>query len=191
MKSKKRFGKVLLAVGIMLISISAIMVIKYEIHDMKSEKIIKDVLRRIEDYDAQNNDNSTLYRINDTQYIGVLNIPSLDVVLPICSEWNSENSEKGVCRYSGSVKEKNFIMAGHNYRSMLRNLSEIETGSEIIITDSDKVEHRYIVTYTEVIGGYNSEAMTSGEWDMTVFTCTISGNSRYVVRCVLKERAKM
>ena len=66
MKNKKRFGKVLLAVGIVLISISMMMVIKYEIHDMKSKKIITDVLRRIEDYDAQNHDGGTLYRINDS-----------------------------------------------------------------------------------------------------------------------------
>ncbi len=187
MKNKKRFGKVLLAVGIVLICISMMMVIKYEIHDMKSKKIITDVLRRIEDYDAQNHDGGTLYRINDSQYIGVLKIPSLNVVLPICAEWNNENSEKGVCRYLGSLEERNLILAGHNYRSMLRRLSEIETGSEIIIIDINRAEYHYTVTYTEVVGGYNSKAMTSGEWDMTVFTCTIPGNSRYVVRCVLNE----
>ncbi|MCI8956695.1 MAG: sortase [Eubacterium sp.] len=190
MKIKKRFGKVLLAIGIVLISISVIMVIKYELQDMKSGKIIKDVLHKIEEYDAQDHDDSMLYRINDTKYIGVLNIPSLGVVLPICSEWNSENSEKGVCRYLGNIDERNLILAGHNYRSMLRSLSEIETGSEIIITDINQAEHHYTVTYTEVVGGYNSKAMISGEWDMTVFTCTIPGNTRYVVRCVLNERVK-
>lgn len=190
MKSKKRFGKVLLIVGIVLISTSAIMVMKYKFDDINSGKIIKDVLQKIENYDTQYYNDSKLYHINDTQYIGVLKIPSLNVVLPICSEWNNDNSEKGVCRYLGSIEERNFILAGHNYRSMLRRLSEIETGSEIIITDINQVEYHYTVTYTEVVGGYNSKVMTSGEWDMTVFTCTLPGNSRYAVRCVLNEKVK-
>jgi sortase A len=39
------------------------------------------------------------------------------------------------------------------------------------------------VTYIEEIGTYDVDAMDEGEWDFTVFTCTIGGASRVTVRC--------
>jgi len=31
------------------------------------------------------------------------------------------------------------------------------------------------------------EEMTAGEWDLTLFTCTLGGRSRVTVRCELVE----
>ena len=31
------------------------------------------------------------------------------------------------------------------------------------------------------------QEMTDGDWDLTLFTCTVGGKSRVTVRCVLAE----
>jgi sortase A len=41
----------------------------------------------------------------------------------------------------------------------------------------------------EILSPFAVEEMTSGDWDMTLFTCTVGGQSRVTVRCVLEERA--
>ena len=41
----------------------------------------------------------------------------------------------------------------------------------------------YEVTGTEIIDTFDVDAMDAGDWDLTVFTCTIGGKSRVTVRC--------
>ena len=36
----------------------------------------------------------------------------------------------------------------------------------------------------EILEPNDEEAMTTGQWDLTLFTCTSGGGSRYAVRCV-------
>lgn len=41
----------------------------------------------------------------------------------------------------------------------------------------------YEVSATEVVVPTAVEEVTSGEWPLTLFTCTIGGRTRVVVRC--------
>ena len=41
----------------------------------------------------------------------------------------------------------------------------------------------YTVTALEELDGTTIEAMESGDWDLTLFTCTIGGKKRVTVRC--------
>ena len=43
---------------------------------------------------------------------------------------------------------------------------------------------RYTVAELETLGKYDVEEMTSGDWDLTLFTCTYGGQSRVTVRCL-------
>ena len=43
----------------------------------------------------------------------------------------------------------------------------------------------YAVSGTEQLPGTAIEEMESGDWDLTLFTCTIGGAARVTVRCVL------
>ena len=43
----------------------------------------------------------------------------------------------------------------------------------------------YAVSGTEQLPGTAIEEMKSGDWDLTLFTCTIGGAARVTVRCVL------
>ena len=43
---------------------------------------------------------------------------------------------------------------------------------------------RYKVDNVETLRSTQVEDMTSGDWDMTLFTCTPGGKSRLTVRCV-------
>lgn len=121
--------------------------------------------------------------INGQSFIGIITIPAIDIRLPIQTEWASQNAKTSPCRYKGSVYENNLIVAGHNYQNHFGNLKNLVAGDNIIITDVDGRQYYYEVTYMEDIGTYDVDAMDEGEWDFTVFTCTIGGASRVTVRC--------
>ncbi len=121
--------------------------------------------------------------VDGESFIGILTIPAIDVRLPIQAEWAPENAKVSPCRYKGSIYENNLIVAGHNYPRHLGNLNQLVSGDTVIVTDVDGRQYYYEVTYTETIGTYDVELMDQGEWDFTVFTCTIGGASRVTVRC--------
>lgn len=116
-------------------------------------------------------------------YIGVISIPKLDLYLPVISEWSYPNLRKAPCRYKGSVYEDNMIIAGHNYKKYFANLSQLEQGDRVAFTDINGNMFQYEVMGIKLIDDEDIEGMLEGEWDLTLFTCTYSLNSRITVRC--------
>ncbi|MBQ7004217.1 MAG: sortase [Oscillospiraceae bacterium] len=120
-------------------------------------------------------------------YVGVLTIPSLNVELPVLREWSYPNLRIAPCRYIGAAAAGDLVIAAHNYSSHFGRIQSLNTGDEILFTDAEGKVYRYAVSHTEMIGGYDVPTMKAGaedEWDLTLFTCTLSGRSRVSVRAV-------
>ena len=125
--------------------------------------------------------------IDGQKYIGVLRIPALSLELPVIREWSYPSLQIAPCRYAGSAYLNNMIIAAHNYYSHFGYLKNLSQGDEITFTDMDGNEFRYEVAELETLSPFAIEEMTSGDWDLTLFTCTVGGQSRVTVRCELKE----
>lgn len=123
--------------------------------------------------------------IDGLSYIGVLRIPTLSLELPVVSEWSYPALKISPCRYVGSVYQNNMVIAAHNYTSHFGQLKTLSPGDEVTFTDVDGNVFRYRVVELETLSPYAIEEMTSGDWDLTLFTCTIGGQTRVTVRCEL------
>lgn len=126
----------------------------------------------------------TAVEIDGRYHIGLLEIPALDLTLPVQNSWSEEQLKYSPCLYEGSLSD-GMIIAGHNYRSHFAKLNTLPVGETIYFTDVDGNRWTYTIAATEIIPGYDVEAMTSGDWDLTLFTCTYGGQERYTVRCTL------
>ncbi len=128
--------------------------------------------------------------IENNPYIGYISIPSLGIELPVMSEWSYDNLKISPCRYKGTAAGGDIIIAAHNYNSHFGRLNELGGGEELIFTAADGKVYNYEIVHTESISGTDVEAMEFGSsenWDLTLFTCTLSGKSRVTVRAVLTE----
>lgn len=128
--------------------------------------------------------------IENNPYIGYISIPALGIELPVMSEWSYDNFKISPCRYKGTAATGDIIIAAHNYNSHFGHLNELGGGEEIIFTAADGTVYNYEIVHTESISGTDVEAMEFGSaenWDLTLFTCTLSGQSRVTVRAVLIE----
>ena len=123
--------------------------------------------------------------IDGQKYIGVVEIPDLELTLPIISEWSDAKLKISPCRYVGSAYTNDMILSGHSYVNHFRYIRKLERGAEIIFTDMAGTRFVYEVSDTEVIDASGVERMLSGEWDMSLFTCTTNGSARHTVRCKL------
>lgn len=117
-------------------------------------------------------------------YIGVLDIPVLGLELPVISEWSYPRLKLAPCRFEGSAYLDDLIIAAHNYRSHFGGLKNLRPGDEVSFTDVEGNVFRYTVAELETLGGNDLEELESGEWDLTLITCTLGGKSRVTVRCV-------
>lgn len=118
-------------------------------------------------------------------YIGVVEIPTLSLRLPVIRDWSDERLKIAPCRYVGSVYTGDLIISGHSYKKHFRYIRKLVEGDPVIFTDMDGNRFVYQVSGTEVIAPDGVEQMVAGEWDLTLFTCTYNGSSRHTVRCTL------
>lgn len=120
--------------------------------------------------------------IDGKDYIGILKIDSLGLELPVKGDFSYKGLKEAPCRYVGSVYTDDMIIAGHNFARHFGGLKNIGTGDELSFTDSEGNVFLYRVTEILQINGTDVEGMKSGKWDLTLFTCTISGRNRIAVR---------
>lgn len=122
--------------------------------------------------------------VEGNSYIGVLEIPSFGLSLPTMSEWSYPRLKLSPCRYSGSAYTGNFTIAGHNYSTHFGPLKNLKSGDQIRFTDVNGRSFLYEVQTVETLEPTAIEDMLSDEWDLTLFTCTSSGQARIAVRCL-------
>ncbi len=125
--------------------------------------------------------------VQGDDYIGLLEIPTLGLQLPIMSEWSYDGLKVAPCRYEGSAYQGNMVIAAHNYECHFGSIKSLLQGDEVIFTDMDGNCFEYEVVEMEILEPTAIEEMVSGDWDLTLFTCNYSGQSRVTVRGVEKE----
>lgn len=125
----------------------------------------------------------TEVEINRYSYIGYLSIPELNLDLPVMSDWSYRKLEIAPCRYSGTLGGNDLVIMAHNYGTHFGLLQYLKEDSKIIFTDMDGITTHYKVVATEVLSPTAVEDMIAGEFDLTLFTCTLGGRSRIALRC--------
>lgn len=202
-KKRKQKGRFLIRLGLLLIAAALCFIIYnlYEEHRAREQSgQALDALQEYIPVSDQNDDTSMpdymlnpdmempTQTIDGIDYIGVLEIPSLNLELPVISQWSYPNLRIAPCRYSGSAYSGGLVIAAHNYDSHFGRLKTLQTDDEVIFTDIDGNTFTYKVAVMEILEPLATEEMKSEEWDLSLFTCTIGGRSRVTVRCVLEDQ---
>lgn len=142
--------------------------------DLQTQEAILDFTRKMPIID-----------LNSNQYIGILEIPSLELVLPVMSDLSDSKLKLAPCRYGGSAYSNDLVIAAHNYSTHFGALESLGVGAVVIFTDVESHVFSYAVSKVERIPATGVGELQSGEWDLTLFTCTIGGKARIVARCEL------
>lgn len=123
--------------------------------------------------------------INGMEYVGAISIPAMNVNLPVQSSLSDEKLRYSPCRYKGNVMEGSFIIAAHNYKTHFGRLGTLKSGDKVIFTDVDGHNYNYKVLEIYYLSSSSVDEMeASGNWDLTLFTCTYGSRQRITVRCI-------
>ena len=121
--------------------------------------------------------------IDGYTYIGYLSIPSEGLDLPVMSRWSYDQLKVAPCRYYGSTKTNDLVIAGHNYTRHFGPIGNLVPGDMLRFTDMDGVTTTYEVAEVDVLNPTAIEEMTDSGFALTLFTCNYSGQARVTVRC--------
>ncbi len=122
-------------------------------------------------------------------YIGFLSIPVLNLELPVMSEWSYPRLKLAPCRFDGSAYTDDLIVAAHNYQRHFGRLKTLNIGDTVVFTDMEGNVFSYVVSGMEQLLPSQGKAMRAGDWDLTLFTCTVGGQQRVTIRCERTEAA--
>lgn len=132
-------------------------------------------------------DNLDSLEVDGVSYIGYLSIPGLSLELPVISECSYAALKIAPARYTESTQSHGLIVAGHNYSRHFGKLNTLSAGDPILFTDIHGTIYHFTVSEIQVLSPYDIEGMVSGDWDLTLFTCTYGGAKRVTVRCVFDK----
>lgn len=193
---KKKIAIAFMAVGVICISF-AMGLLAYNNYENKRANESTDILMEsvrlgIAEQDAEEkpvdpfDTEMTVKEIDGYGYIGYLTIPALDLDLPVMSEWDYTRLKLSPCRYYGSTKTNNLVIAAHNYDSHFGSLGNLKPGDAVMLTDMDGKLHKYKVTSVEQLLPTDVDKVKDTGDDLILYTCTYSRAKRITVRCSLK-----
>ena len=108
--------------------------------------------------------------IDGYEYIGVLSIPALSLELPVMGGWSYPALRVAPCRYLGSAYSGGFVIMAHNYARHFGAIGTLEPGESVSFTDVDGNVFEYAVEETQILQPQAVDEMSSGGWDLTLFT---------------------
>ena len=160
-------------------------------------QIVDTIDQRQESGEAQHDDTSNIplefltpedlemteVEINGYGYIGYITIPKLELELPVMADWDYPRLKIAPCRMTGTVRGEDLVLMAHNYNRHFGRLSQLRIGDNVIFTDMDGVVTVYEVVGQDILAPTAVEEMISGDFDLTLFTCTYGGKSRVTVYC--------
>lgn len=199
MNKGKITGRIIMLAGGMFV-LAAVVLTLYNVHlENTAKKLSAEVLSLMNVEDISINENNLpdylvnpdmdmpVRNIDGKGFVGTISIPAIDINLPVMTEWSYDNLKISPCVYEGTPYKNDLIIAGHDYRTHFGPINDLVRGDTVIFKDTDGNVFEYEVMYTEIIDEKDIEAMSNGEWDLTLFTCSYSGTTRVTVRCKFSE----
>ena len=196
-KPMHKIGKKLIIIGISLITLSLIMSIhniyEEDLAGKKSANILNIMKETIEENIEENTQqiNSEIkeetpqktINIKGYDYIGTISIPTLNIELPVMSEYDYDRLKISPCRYYGNIYTNDLIICAHSYKTHFKNIDKLNQNDLIIITDITGEKYIYEVLEIEILKPTDVSKMIDNEFDLTLYKCTNDGLNRITIRC--------
>lgn len=173
-----------LIIIITLLIIVALVLLSYNIYidniaGQKSQEAVEKIQNELKNTSSEKIES---LKVDDNEYIGIINIPSINLELPVMSDWSYTKLKTSPARYSGTLKTNDLVICAHSYKNLFRNIKKLKPNDSLIFTDMNGNKHFYEVALIEIISPEDIQKMIENEYDLTLFTCTEDNQNRFTVR---------
>ena len=195
----KRFGRFMIIFGVSVILFGVGMTVYNVIENNAATQRIETQVAALEEaIDNRSEDEKekmpsageglmSTVTVGEYEYIGYLEIPYLELKLPVMSEWSYDRLQIAPCRYSGTVYGLDLCIAAHNYNRHFGRIASLYEGAQIDFIDVNGAKTHYKVVRGEELEADEVDRMTESDYPLTLFTCNFDGSARVTVRCQLAD----
>ena len=199
----RKIGNTLILLGLLLL-LGAGSLTAYNIWDgIRAERASQHIIQEMDigqdlvealDREPDDDPEMPVIEVEGYYYIGILEIPSLQLTLPVMDRWDYTRLKISPCVYSGSYKTDDLVICAHNYARHFSPVKRIDIGADVYLITVDCRVYHYQVTNRETLQPGAVENMientnntidgtVTNEWDLTLFTCNTGGQTRCAIRC--------
>ena len=204
----RKIGNMLILLGLLLLlgagglaayniwdGIRAARASQHIIDELNIGQDLVEALDREPDQDSE----MPVIEVDGYNYIGILEIPSLELTLPVMDRWDYSRLKISPCVYSGSYKTDDLVICAHNYQKHFSPIKGIAIDADVYFITAQKVIYHYKVCNRETVKPTAVDQMIRNwnngdpefeqleDWDLTLFTCNTGGQTRCAVRCIRAE----
>lgn len=181
-------GIILVIIGCLFIILSGLMVTYNDYENKRAGTESKKIYEQLKNKDTNDeittleNKNEKVVNIDGNDYIGTINIPILNLELPIMSDWDYNKMKISPCRYYGSIITNDLVICAHSYDNLFGRIKDLNIGDLLILTDNNNEEYIYKVEVIEILSPNEVKEMIESDFDLTLYTCTMDALNRVTVR---------
>lgn len=196
---RKKLGFILIGLGAALI-LSALFLLMYNQQENKQAgEVVQEVLPQIqtvikeqpvtiptvsEEISAEVEQcPSKIVMVNGYNYIGILNLPTLLLELPVLSNCDEDLLKIAPCRDYGDLSTDDLVIAAHNYKNHFGRLSQLKNGDEVTFIDMSGNIHRYEVSQSMMISPNDVDLVVDSGYELVLYTCDYTNQNRIAVYC--------
>lgn len=189
---KKRKFPIALVLGVSLVAISFLLIVGLQIRTHIGANESRKVVMRMNELLPERtvgvpgispNPNMPVLEINDVDYVALMEIPSLNLTLPVADAWNSQKLYSSPARFYGSCYDHSLVIGGVDNAHQFSFCDKIDNGTVIIVTDMTGTQFSYTVSRVDRSKSAESNWLINRDYDLTLF-CRDTYSMEYVaVRC--------
>lgn len=169
---KRKIGTLSILIGCLLVGCALFLSLKQTKQERERSEIATKTISELETGEI------------DPNYIGILQIPHLELNLPVQSSYSQQALDLAPCLYSN--KEGHIIICAHNANDHFGHLDQLVFG-DLIYLETEENRYRYEVEKIEQLQPTEIDRMVDTDYALTLFTCTYLGKERVTIRARLCE----
>lgn len=183
----KKVGIAIVAVGAVLILSALLLLLYNRYEDARAGREAADLLAKMRAaMEAGRSDlepELPVVEVDGYGYVGYVEIPALELELPVMAEWDYDRLKIAPCRQFGSSRTDDLVIAAHNYQTHFGRLKELEAGETVRFTDMEGIVNTYAVAKNETLNPTEVDEVQNSGYDLVLYTCTLGGRTRVTVFC--------
>ena len=192
MKKQKKpvFQKICLLAGIGILIAAGVMMLLWQWNirafEQQSQNYVHTLRSLIPEpqsaaLEERRNNAMPVLSLDGTDFIGILEIPRYDSVLPVCANW--DNPIRYPCCLSGSIYDGTIQIGGTSQTGQYDFYREISVGDSVFFTDMEGNRYTLTVSNLRYEKHADASALQSCEASLTLFIKNIYAFEYLIVFC--------